>query len=277
MAYGDRARNSARSFGPLSIFGVSLASAFGIGTAVVVDLLQQREASALFVLNRVMMDLTSLLGLGALPLYGVMLVLMTVGGLSIFFLQPQTMRGAFVQGFGLLATVLTIAPSDLGAPLDAPSSQPAMLNNAGLAPVGGGGERLVRASAAQRSDQAASTSYQLRLQIEFPEGLPSDLETMLRRRKLTGKLFNPETGVRYDLFRNSGAELSFENDILRIRTDVRGADGSADLKLLVEADGYKILEDEFAAQSGPNRIWSVTMEPSNMPLVVQRLRHSYSF
>ncbi|MEE4208639.1 MAG: hypothetical protein V2I43_05175 [Parvularcula sp.] len=276
MAYGDR-YSQARQFGPLSVFGISLASASGIAAAVIVDLMQQREASALFVLNRYLADLTSMLGLQTLPLYGVMLALMGLGAGSVFFLQPATLRGAFIQGFGLLATVLTVAPSDLGAPLDAPSTQPAMLSSqTGVIAAQAAGAKPIPVSTAQ-SQQDFDVRYQLRIQIRFPDGLENDWETMLRRRQLTGKLFNPDTGFRYDLFRNSGAELSFEDNVLRIRTDVRGVDDEAELRLLVETRGYAILEDSFEAQAGPNRIWSVTMEPSSMPLVVQRLRHTYSF
>jgi hypothetical protein len=100
---------------------------------------------------------------------------------------------------------------------------------------------------------------------------------MIGRNQLAGKLYNPETGIRYNLFRNSGAEMDYSGGVLRIVTQVKAADAEADLQLLVEADGYEIHEDSFTVRRGANPIWQVTMEESRQPLFLQRLRHSYRF
>jgi len=270
MAYGEGKRvNAERSFGMISIFGLGLIASLGIGAAVIVDLLQQREASALFVINRWMLEVTSLLGVQAIPLYILMLVLMGIGGFSVMFLQPVTFRGAFAQGFGLLAIIVTIAPSDLGAPLEAPSGQP---------PVGTQSSfEVTPASLAQRGSNASQDEYQLRIQIEFPEGLNGNIDQMIRRNRLAGKLWNPNTGMRYNLFRNSGAEVTYRDGTLQLRTTIDAGADKGDLWILVEAEGYAIKEQAFLAQKGANGIWRVRMEPSDEPLFLQRLRHSYRF
>jgi len=300
MAYANTKRTLAeRDIGFLTISGYGLAAAIGIGAAVVVDLFQHREASALYVINRQIVDLTTLLGVDTIPLYGVMLLLMVVGAGSILFFEPITYRGAFAQGFGVLAALVTVAPSDLGTPLEAPMEIDGTMNfddsmfddgAFGDEPLDTGEEaRLLvdppivptsLAFAATTTAAAAvqdSTEYQLRIQVEFPEGLKDDFQTMIRRGTLAGKLWNPETGTVYNLFRNSGARMGYRDGMLRIETVVKGVDSAAELWILVEADGYKIQEVKYAAKTGVNRIWNVEMEESGTPLFIQRLRHSYRF
>lgn len=279
MSYGDGKRASAdKDFGPVNVMGFGLSSALGIAAAVIVDLVQQREASALYVINRWVIDVTSLLGVQAVPLYGVMLLLMSIGAISVMFTQPVTLRGAFAQGFGALAVLVTAAPADLGAPLEAPAQEtrsPEMMNfdDAFAEPARIGNAQLVPVSMQQRQGQ----HYQLRIKVEFPNGLSQDIEEMIRRNRLVGKLWNPETGKRYNIFRNSGAEIDYQDGVLRIITKVEAADAESELWILMEAEGYRITEERFIAKTGPNPIWSVDMQPSNTPLLVQRLRHSYRF
>ncbi|MEM7740027.1 MAG: hypothetical protein AAF225_04435 [Pseudomonadota bacterium] len=267
MAYGDNRRISVdRSFGFFSITALATAASLGIGAAVIVDLLQQREASALFVINRWILDLTSLLSIADIPLYGVMLILMAIGGVSVMFLQPVTFRGAFGQGFGLLAALVTIAPSDLGTPLAGPDTVM-------FEPVSPSLEPASLAAATQRHRD----HYDLRIQIIFPNGLESDVYTMIRRNRLAGRVYDTSTGVSYNLFRNTGAQIDYEDGVLRIEAQIRGSAERTELKSRVEASGYSIRETSFTAREGANPVWTIRMEPSNQPLVLQRLRHSYSY
>lgn len=278
MAYADGKRRQVdRQFGATSVFGFGLAASLGIGAAVVVDLVQQRDASALYVINRTLIDATSLLGVDSIPLYGVMLLLMLAGGLSIFATEPTTLRGAFSQGFLALSALVTAIPADLGAPLQAPSSTMPMPErdiDSMFEPASLRGQ----VEAVPVSLQAAQAeAYQLRIQVQFPRGLENDVDTLIQRNRLVGKLWNPETGRRYNLFRNSGADMSYRDGVLRIVTQVEAADAEAELWVLVEASGYRITEESFTARSGANPIWNVVMEESDTPLLVQRLRHPYRF
>ncbi|MEM9839712.1 MAG: hypothetical protein AAF830_11240 [Pseudomonadota bacterium] len=308
MAYAaDKIRKADRDIRVTEIAGFALAAAIGIGVAVIVDLFQHREASALYVINRTLLDVTSLLGIEAIPLYGVMLLLMAAGAGMVMYFQPVTARGAFTQGFGALATLVTLAPSDLGAPLYAPMDDMLMMDESfdfGDEDDGGlpGGAEIIEpatdgdgmpmdgeeasleleplvipASLAMVQPRPSGNDYQMRIKIEFPNGLKSDLQTMVRRGTLGGKIWNPDTQTAYNLFRNSGARMAYRDDTLRIETVVPGVDSSAQLWILVEADGYAILEEGFNARAGANRIWTVEMEPSTTPLFIQRLRHSYRF
>ena len=100
---------------------------------------------------------------------------------------------------------------------------------------------------------------------------------MVRRGTVAGKLWNPETKTTYNLFRSSGARMSYGDNTLRIETALPGTSATTELWILMEADGYTILEESFEARQGPNRIWTLEMEPSSTPLFLQRLRHSYRF
>ncbi|MEM1381369.1 MAG: hypothetical protein AAGH41_12175 [Pseudomonadota bacterium] len=317
MPYAQKKMEAAaRDIPVVEIIGLGIAAAIGIGVAVIVDLFQHREASALYVINRAVLDVTTLLGIETVPLYGIMLLLMAVGAGTVMFFQPVTARGAFTQGFGALATLVTLAPSDLGTPLIAPMEDSlmmmeetidfsddgedggflggddtldGMLPAEGDAPAPGDGApseseeaslvpQIIPASLAVAAQSTRSaTEYQLRIKVEFPNGLKDDVQTMVRRGRLAGKIWNKETGTTYNIFRNSGARMAYSDGELRIETVVPGADGSAELWILLEADGYGIYEGKFSARSGANRIWNVEMEPSNTPLFLLRLRHSYRF
>jgi hypothetical protein len=271
MAYADNKRNAAsKDFGPLAVAGLALASALGIGSAVVVEMLQAQDTSSLYMVNRLLLQVTSLFGIEALPLSTVMLLLMGIGAASIVVTEPTTLRGAYAQGFTVLAALVTVTPPDWGVPAGGPAEGPSMRMEQSVR------ERFEPASLNSAAAQQAE-DYQLRIQIEFPEGLSGSISEMLRRKKLVGKLYNPETGVRYDLFRNSGAEMDFTDGTLRLITSVGAASDQGELWILVEAEGYKITEERFLARSGANPIWNVSMQPSRRPLVVQRLTHPYRF
>lgn len=278
MAYGEGKRSyTDKEIGAVNIMGFGITAAIGIAAAVVVDLVQQREASALYVINRWIIEVTSLLGLETIPLYGVMLLLMVIGGGSVLFLQPVTARGAFAQGFGALAALVTLAPSDLGTPLEAPDRENSEFNQSVDDAFSTPASLRINTSTLAATTVQSSQTYQLRIEIEFPNGLREDVQTMVRKNSLAGKLWNPETGTRYSLFRSSGAEMSYKDEKLRIVTKMTGPSSVTDLWILVEAEGYDILEQKFEARAGANPVWKVKMEESRQPLFLQRLRHSYRF
>lgn len=281
MSYGDGTRSQVSGeFGLTRVTGFGLSAALGIGSAVIVDLVQQKEASALYVINRWILEATSLLGIQAIPLYGVMLILMAIGAGTVLFIQPLTMRAAFAQGFGALAILVTLAPSDLGAPLSAPAEEQSLGDPDAIDQMFEETSMqdgvMIVPTTIQRGD-VIDGSYQLRIQVKFPNGLRGDLQRMIRNNQLVGKLYNSETETKYNIFRNSGAEMSYRDGTLRIVTQIDATTPDAELWLLIEAAGYRIQEESFRAQEGPNPIWNVDMQESSMPLLAQRLRHSYRF
>lgn len=126
MSYGERkgARAVPGDYSMVDKIGFGFAAALGIAVATFFDMTQASEASAVFVVNKWLANFTTMLGLGSIPLYGVLLILMAVGAASILYFQPVTFRGAFAQGFGALAAIMTIAPSDLGQPLPSTDGMP---------------------------------------------------------------------------------------------------------------------------------------------------------
>ena len=221
MAYGDRnMRREPGGFGAVDLMGMGLAAAFGIAAAIVFDLTQHDEGSALFVVNKWVAHLTEVVGMGSIPLYGVVLMLMALGALSILYFQPVTMRGAFAQGFGALAALMTIAPSDLGTALPGAAKDdlplPAFEEQAEVAPA-----RFAAMSASSASAALTREGYAVRIRVNFPEGL-GDIETMIRAGTLRGKLHNETANRTYNLFRSGGSDLEFEDGTLFISTQLPG-------------------------------------------------------
>ena len=283
MAYGDRnMRKEPGSFGAVDLLGMGLAAAFGIIAAIVFDLTQHDEGSALFVINKWIARLTEVVGIGAIPLYGVVLILMGLGALSILYFQPVTMRGAFAQGFGALAALTTIAPSDLGTALpgggaeDLPPpafEEPASAVPARFVPLPVAATGAIRTSASL----ARAEGYAVRIRVNFPEGLSGDIEAMIQRGTLRGRLWNETAGRTYNLFRSGGGELEFENGTLFIETTLPGEAATATLWTRIEAEGYAIQVENYMARKGANPVWTINMRPSGRPLFLQRMGQSYRF
>jgi predicted outer membrane lipoprotein len=293
MAYGERRlRKEVGDFGPGDLMGMGLAAAFGIVAAIVFDLTQHGESSALFVMNKWVANLTTMVGLGSIPLYGIVLLLMGLGAASILYFQPVTMRGAFAQGFGALAALTTIAPSELGSalpeygePLPAAFDSlppPAASEMELMEPAAPAQGDLVQpiayigAAAAAQTD-ALANGYDIRLRVRFPEGLEEDVATLVRKGKLRGRLRNDTTGDTYNLFRAGGADVEYADDSLYFATRLPGGEDRAALRLRIEAEGYAIRVESNEVSLGPNPVWTVTMEPSDTPLFLQRMQRSYDF
>ncbi len=315
MAYGDRKVNKLPSeFGFSDYFGLSFAGALGIVIAMLVDLQQSADASALFVINRWMGYLGSVFGFGELPLYAVLLIMMAIGALSIFYFQPVSFQAAFAQGFGVLAALMTIAPSDLGGALNAPMEESlpppaaeARLDagfmreaawGSGLGgfalqqglqhAVYGAGPRAAHrqqpliqsalyTNVSYQDDKEGYHAYNITIVVELPDGLPRDLDSMIRSGTIRGRLFNEETGKSYNIFRNGGAVIEETGNSITIRSSLPGMEQETTLWARIEVNRYAIAVESFEAVKGDNPVWTIAMTPSRTPLFLQRLRNSYWF
>jgi len=118
MAYGaKRGIRTPGEYGFMDIAGLGLAGSAGIIAALVTDYQQKGEASSLYTINQWAATLGEIFGFGQVPLWMVAVGLIAVGAMSIFYFQPITRQGAFAQGFGLLAVIMTAAPADLASGL----------------------------------------------------------------------------------------------------------------------------------------------------------------
>lgn len=301
MAYGlKRGIKSPGEFGFSDMFGLALAGSTGIIAALVTDYQQKGEASALFTINQWVVSASSLLGFSTVPLWMVALGLVVFGAASIFYFQPITRQGAFAQGFGLLAVMMTAVPADLAGGLEAMSDLPgleaseisgreAALAGAGIVPAsyspasyspGSYSPASYSPGAAARIipvQNRATGKYDVVIRINFPDGLSSNIDTMIRRQELRGRLHNEETGETWNLFRTAGGTLSRSGNTLTVRAGVPTRSDSSRLWIRVEAAGYTIEEQSAVANRGRRLNWTVDMAPSNTPLFVQRLNKSYWF
>jgi len=282
--YGvKRGFKSPGEFGVGDIAGLGLAGAAGIIAALVTDYQQQGEASALFTINQWIVQLGSLLGFTEIPLWMVVIGMTVLGAGSIFYFQPITRQGAFAQGFGLLAVIMTATPADLAGGIESindnlPGLQPASVREASM------GAQLINASYTpgaaslyqiQTSGEAAK--YDVHLTINFPDGIPSDIDTLIRTGAIRGRLHNEDTKETWNLFRSAGGTIQRQGDSLLIHAGVPARSETAQLWVRIECTGYVIEEQSATATLGERLDWSIDLDTSNMPLFFQRLRKSYWF
>ncbi|MEO0399155.1 MAG: hypothetical protein AAF224_06975 [Pseudomonadota bacterium] len=276
MPYGvKRGVKAPGDYGVSDMLGLGLAGATGIVAALITDFQQKGEASALFTINQWAALLGDFFGFGHLPLWTVTLAIIGVGAGSIFYFQPITRQGAFAQGFGLLAVLMTAVPPDLAAGLsgmsddDLPGLQPASVSTAVFT-------QEANAELTEVQQRRAAV-YNVTLTVNLPNGTKDDVRSMIRRGTLRGRLHNGDTGNTYNIFRNAGGDLRISNNKIVIRAGVPARSESATLWVRIELDGYAIEEQSAQAQLGRSLNWPITMRPSSTPLFLQRLQKSYWF
>lgn len=271
-------------FGLGDMFGLALASASGIIAALVTDFQAQGESSALYTINKWVVEIGSVLGFTDIPLWMVVIGMTGIGAGSIFYFQPITRQGAFAQGFGLLAVLMTATPPNLAGGLSSftdslPPLEPASLSREASVQSGivNASYSPNAASLIQIQNQSEAAMYEVRLRIVFSEGLPDDIADMIRRGTLRGRLHNEEMGSTWNLFRSAGATIKREDNALVIHAGVPTRSDTARLWIRVECANYSIEEQSAIATMGVPLEWSVEMQPSNIPLPLQRLGKSYWF
>lgn len=286
MAYGvKRGYKAAGDYGVSDIFGLSLAGAAGIIAAVVTDYQQQGEASALFTINQWVVAASRLLGLGDVPLWAVIAGLVALGAGSVFYFQPITRQGAFAQGFGLLAVLMTTVPSDLAGSLetvraqDLPELSPASFQReaARLDGIQNAAFRINQARVYPVQHRVSPDAYHVHIIVTFPKGLPDSIETMIRKGTLRGRLHNAQSGETYNLFRSAGGMLEQRGNTITIHAGVPARSETATLWVRIECEGYTIEERSIKASLSQPLDWDIEMQPSQTPLFLQRLRKSYWF
>lgn len=270
-------------YGAMDIAGLGLAGAAGIVAALVTDYQQKGEASSLYTVNRWAAALGDILGFSNVPLWMVVLGLIGAGALSIFYFQPITRQGAFAQGFGLLAVLMTAVPADLAGGLQTTGAILRDLEAVAVNREASLGEGIVVAAfqgeGAQiiEAQESQAARYVVELSIEFPDGVPSDVDSMIRRGTLRGRLHNADTKETFNLFRTAGGNLIIRGDSLVIRAGVPARSAEATLWVRIEAEGYAIEEQSAKASLDSPLDWTVNMRPSSTPLFIQRLSKSYWF
>ncbi|MEO0878930.1 MAG: hypothetical protein AAFY22_04375 [Pseudomonadota bacterium] len=287
MPYGvKRGIRTPGEYGISDLFGLGLAGAAGIIAAVITDYRSQGEASAIYTINEWTVAVSTMLGLGDIPLYVVVLGLITIGAGSVFYFQPLTRQGAFAQGFGLLAVMMTAIPGDLAGalqPMEAsleelappPSSASKTANPAGPTQAAFTDGQVRATKTASVKQEAAR--YEVTLMIEFEGGIPGDVADLIRRGKLRGRLHNADTDRTFNLFRNGGAVIRQKGETLIVRAGVPARSDEATLWIRIECEGHKIEQQSNTARLRTPLEWTVTLEQSSTPMFLQRLGQSYWF
>ena len=278
MSYGASKGIHEGDIRAFDFVGMSLASALGVIGALALDFFQKGDSSAVFALNVLINETID----QQVPLGWVMIALILAGGGAAFFFEPTTKRGAFGVGAGLLATVMAALPVErtdaLLVPMIAEGEIPLVFSkalNERLAPQQPG----ITATAEPRILQvqrAGATA--LTLSITYPNGL-DNVNQQLSRGQIVIRLHDEETKRTWDLLRTSGTTLSRSGNTLILRANIPlSPSGTGEYHLRVETPRYAIFQEARGVPSGATTLnWSVTMQSTNMPLSLQRLRTPYSF
>ncbi|MEL7028698.1 MAG: hypothetical protein AAGL49_05670 [Pseudomonadota bacterium] len=270
MAYAAKKGFQSGELGVTDFFGFAVSSALGVLAAVATDFFQKGDSSAIFSLN---VFLNETLG-QSMPLWWVMLALVVIGAGAVFIFEPTTRSGAFSMGVGLLAAMMTALPVNNPGGISSAS----FLSPVEHTPSMTGGSVI---QASYLTQVQGAQGVQLTMTIDFPDGLPEDLNSSIRKGQLRGRLHDQVSGQTWSLFRTAGGSLSRSGDRLIIRTAVPASgagDLAAQLHVRIECSGYEILQAKRDVRRGERMVsWNVAMKTSSQPLFLQRLRTPYSF
>ncbi len=275
-------------YGVTDMAGLGLAGAAGIVAALVTDYQQKGEASALYTINQWAVSIASILGFGQIPLWMVVAGLLAMGAGSIFYFQPITRQGAFAQGFGLLAVLMTAVPANFADALESTGAALPELEPIAFEREAALTDGILTASFSQAAPAEANARviaiqdrqaarYVVELRIDFPNGAPDDIDQRISKGTFRGRLHNEDTGETFNLFRNAGGNLMKRGDSLIIRAGVPARSATAKLWVRIECEGYTIVEASNTASLDEPLNWTVVLPPSKTPLFIQRLNKSYWF
>lgn len=294
MAYGvKRGVKAPGEFNTVDIFGLALAGSAGILAAIVTDYQQKGEGAAILTINQWVSSFASVFNILEVPLWAVAVGMVVAGAASVLYFQPITRQGAFAQGFGLLAVLMTAIPANLGgilttsADADLGGLEPIALNGGAL--NGGALEAKVynatisthavaqgeEARVYTVQDTRGAAKYDVNLSVNFAKGLPRDVDAMIRQGSIRGRLHNADTKTTYNLFRGGAMDRTANSLVFHVGVPARS--DSAKLWVRFEVEGYAIEEQSADAKLDERLNWQINMQPSNIPLFIQRLGKSYWF
>lgn len=122
-----------------------------------------------------------------------------------------------------------------------------------------------------------AAKYVVRIAVNFPGGIPDDIDSLIRRGALRGRLHNEDTQETWNLFRSAGGSMERQGDMLVFRAGVPAGGDEARLWVRIECPGYAIEEQSAMVSIASPLDWSIEMSRSNVPLFLQRLGKSYWF
>ncbi len=275
-------------YGISDMFGLGLAGSAGIVASLVTDYQQKGEASALYTINQWVVTAGNILGFANVPLWVVVVGLIGAGAASIFYFHPITRQGAFAQGFGLLAVLMTMVPADLAGGLESTGAALPDLEPVALERDASVDDGIMTATFSQAAPAEANARiieiqdrqaarYVVELRIEFPNGAPRDIDQRIKVGSMRGRLHNEDTDETFNLFRNAGGNLMMRGNTLIIRAGVPARSATATLWVRIESEGYLIEELSKTASLDEPVDWPIMLRPSTTPLFIQRLNKSYWF
>ena len=113
--------------------------------------------------------------------------------------------------------------------------------------------------------------------MTFSNGIPDNIDTLIRRGRIRGRLHNEDTDETWSLFRSAGGDIEITDDQILIHAGVPARSKSARLWVRVEFGSYRIVVESATATLDKPLEWNIDMVESGMPLFMQRLMKSFWF
>ncbi|MEL6366089.1 MAG: hypothetical protein AAFR11_14730 [Pseudomonadota bacterium] len=292
MAYGENKGLVSGQFGVWDYVGLAVFGGLGILIAALADFFMKPNSSSLYVFNQWMWEVTSTLGLPAPSILGLLLILSGIGAGSVFYFQPVTRQGAFAQGFGLLAALVTLSPADTGVSADAVGddaadaiyleeiSAPTEALDGHAEGVGTfNGQPAPRLVERTSMRATAANRYEIIFRVTMSKGVPENLIDTARMGDARARVYNPNTKRKYDILGPNARLDEDDPSVLVLPVGIPAGKGERQGEIVVrfEIPGYTILEETKALTVGAREEWTIEMEPSNIPLRLQRLGRTFKF
>lgn len=263
-----------------------LAGAIGILAALIIDYYQKGTDSSLITATTWINDsgLLQLINMEAAPPYWYALAVLVAGFAMVYIFEPANKRNAFYAGAGVLGFLATFSP--VSAPtIDYTPLDPALMEELGIEAPGDSAmlnAPIILAAyrpVPQRSSiiNAQASGLPVTVIIQFADD-PGNRIPQIRawlHDNITNRTLTLGAGAKIAQTRN-GPVIVY--DTIVTTGSARG-NTIADLIVRVEANGYKITTKGVSvtkSTSKPIRV-SLTLQKSNTPISIQRLRYPYKW
>jgi hypothetical protein len=249
----------------MNSLSVGLSAAIGGIAAILADLFQKKDASALYEFTGMANRVTD----QAIPVGAVGLGLVVLSVILAYLQEARSRMAAFYAGASVLTVLMTLVPYDAPMPLPSGST----INQVSVL------ERSIIPSAYAAEVQVAQAGAQIPVTVLVK--LPA--RDGAAQPQIRGVVYDAVSGQKWQLAYSvpqttTGAEgVTYRFDfVIRSGTPVGGK--LADLQLRCTADGYQVATAErVVTQAGEPVALQVTLKPSSLPRFLQRTMEAPKF
>lgn len=256
-----------------NMIGIGLSAAIGGLAAVLADLFQKKDASAIYEFTTMVNQMLGQMSSVSVPVGGVGLGLLVLSVVLAYLQEARTRMAAFYSGASVLTVLMTLMPYNAPMPLPSGSTVNQISSNDGF--------QLI-APAYAADDGRIVVAQNTPLQVAIIVKLPVDSKR-IEKQQIDGIVYDAVSGQKWRLS-TVVPKTTDSKDVITYRFDFAIQPGRpvnnklADLNVRVWARGYQAKSvGQVVTKPGQPVVLEATLQPSALPGALQRALEAPTF